>query len=83
VIRGVPVVKNRLNITVIISKNTIAFIPLTMNLKGTFESFITINKNNAATAYPAIPLKMKSEIINNKVVPNLTLGSNRCIQESV
>jgi hypothetical protein len=80
---GSPGVKNKLNTTVINSKNAIAFIPLTMNLNGTFESLITLTKNIAATAYPKTPLNKKSEIININVVASFTLGSNLWIMELV
>jgi hypothetical protein len=79
---GSPGVRNKLNTTVINNKNTIDFIPFTMNLNGTFDSLITLIRNTAATAYPATPLKTKREIINKIVVPSFTLGSNRCITES-
>ena len=47
---GSPGVRSRLHITVKSIRNTIAFIPFTMNLKGTFDSLITITRKIAAIA---------------------------------
>ena len=43
-----PSVRNRLKLTLISSRKTIAFSPFTMNLKGTFESLTTRVKNSVA-----------------------------------
>ena len=46
---SVPGVRKRLNTTVISSRKTMAFIPFTMNLKGTRERPMTVAKKIAAT----------------------------------
>ena len=61
---------------------TIALRPLTMNLRGIFDSAITIAKNAATTRYSHILLPRNRDITNIKVPISLTLGSSLCITES-
>ena len=81
-IRGVPGVRNRLNAALITINITIALRPLTMNLRGIFDSAITIAKNAATTRYSHILLPRNRDITNIKVPISLTLGSSLCITES-
>ena len=71
-----PGVRNRLKTTVINSRKAIAFIPLTIKRKGTWDSRITRARNAAAIRYPAGWLKKNNDIINNRVPASFTLGSS-------
>ena len=58
------------------SKNKIALIPRTINLKGTFDNLITATKNKAASTYPQTLSNKNREMMYNIVPPSFTRGSN-------
>ena len=78
----VPGVKNKLNIALININTTIAFRPLTINLNGTFDNFITAIKAIVATRYTHIFIPKNRDIINTNVPNSFTLGSKLCIFDS-
>ena len=79
---GSPGVRNKLNITVIIKIKTIAFMPFTINLKGTLDSLIITAKNTAATTYPTQLFTTKREMIKQMVATSFTRGSSLWMTES-
>ena len=78
-----PGVRNKLNPTVISIRKRMAFIPFTMNRKGTWESRMTMARKSAATAYPRKWPKTNKETIYRSVPPSFTLGSSLWITDSV
>ena len=82
-ISGSPGVRNRLNTTVRIKRNRIAFIPFIINLKGTWDSLIIPARNSAASRYPQKLFTTKREIIKITVAISFTLGSSRWTTDSV
>ncbi len=71
-ISGSPGVRNRLNTTVRIKRNKIAFIPFIINLKGTWDSLIIPARNSAASRYPQKLFTTKREIIKITVAISFT-----------
>lgn len=79
----VPGVKNRLNAALISIKIRIAFRPLTMNLKGTFEAIIRPARARVATMYTKMFMPRNRDMIKISVPMSFTLGSRLCITEFV
>ena len=77
-----PGVRNRLKLTLISRRTSTAFRPRTINLNGTFDSFITAARNRAATPYPRKLSVQNREMINSSVPNSFVRGSMRCSTES-
>ena len=58
-----PGVRNKLNTTAMIRRNTMDFIPRTINFTGTFESFMISTRNSPAITYPTALSTIKREMI--------------------
>ena len=80
---GVPGVRKRLNTTAKSIRNTIDFIPFTMNLKGTFDNRMHSARNSAASRYPHTLFTTNREMINASVPTSFTRQSSLCSTESV
>ena len=56
----------------------IAFNPLTINLKGTFDAIIKLNSARVATKYTQIFIPKNRDMINISVPRSFTRGSRLC-----